>query len=802
VSLSAPGGPARRPMGTAVRAAAWRGAGLGMAAVTTALAAYAAWGLFRFAWRPASHAVALAAILGLAALLGGLVAGLVGLLARIPWPVRALLAGGWPLLTVGFLAPTALRGAPVAALLALACGGLLGAGVAVLRRAQRDSEATIDAPRSSIRRAATPTALAAAAAVVGLAGGLGGAWWLLADARQPRAEVPVGAPEGTSAATGGLTGSDPTSATSGSIAGLADPALTGSLEVERFSYGSGTDHRRPAYGEDATWVSTAVDGSSLVTGWSGLRRWYWGFGPENLPLNGLVWSPVGEGPYPLVLVAHGNHVMTEASEPGYAYLGELLASRGYTVVSIDQNFLNSSPFADLGALRTLRRETALRARLLREHARAWVAWSDSPPHPAVARADVARLALIGHSRGGEAALGAATMDGQRRAPGDARIELGASVGIDAVIALAPADGQYLPGGAPAELHGVSYLVLQGAHDADVFPFQGAEAYDRVDVAPDGIPFGAFKASWYIEGANHGQFNSVWGRSDLHSPAIWLTDRGRLMSGAEQRRFAGVAISAFLDASLENEPTYRELFRDPRLGVAAGWLPETRLISRFDDGLGLRVATFDDDADPGTGSLPGAVLEGRGLDEWREEVAPARFGQRRSRAVRLAWSDPDSDAAFSARLPDPLGIALDGGATVVLGLADGRNATDGSTVATAGARPPGLAGIGSMLRGAQEPVEDGLDVTLVAVDRRGRSARLRSSDVRPLGRIDARTAKAGWMSHFPDVEVAFQDVEIPLSAFNAANPFFDPALLAEIRIEMDRTAPGVLLIDEIRLHPPR
>ena len=47
------------------------------------------------------------------------------------------------------------------------------------------------------------------------------------------------------------------------------------------------------------------------------------------------------------MIVHGNHLMTDYSDPGYEYLGNLLASRGYIVVSVDENFLNGSPYDDL-----------------------------------------------------------------------------------------------------------------------------------------------------------------------------------------------------------------------------------------------------------------------------------------------------------------------------------------------------------------------------------------------------------------------------------------------------------------------
>jgi hypothetical protein len=73
-----------------------------------------------------------------------------------------------------------------------------------------------------------------------------------------------------------------------------------------------------------------------------LRSRYWGFDVTNLPLNGRVWYPDGDGPFPLALIVHGNHFMMDYSDPGYDYLGQLLASRGIILVSVDQNFLNGS----------------------------------------------------------------------------------------------------------------------------------------------------------------------------------------------------------------------------------------------------------------------------------------------------------------------------------------------------------------------------------------------------------------------------------------------------------------------------
>jgi len=66
----------------------------------------------------------------------------------------------------------------------------------------------------------------------------------------------------------------------------------------------------------------------------------WPFTPNNVPLNGIIHLPEGNGPFPLVIIAHGNHSPIENSTVGYDYLGKMLSSQGVIFASIDANFLN------------------------------------------------------------------------------------------------------------------------------------------------------------------------------------------------------------------------------------------------------------------------------------------------------------------------------------------------------------------------------------------------------------------------------------------------------------------------------
>ncbi|NIR38703.1 MAG: hypothetical protein GWN79_16105, partial [Actinobacteria bacterium] len=81
-------------------------------------------------------------------------------------------------------------------------------------------------------------------------------------------------------------------------------------------YGSGTDKNRPEYRDSVAITTETVDASKLVSlGESARERnEYWGFTPEEMPLNARVWYPDGEGPFPLVLVVHGNHNMRDFSD--------------------------------------------------------------------------------------------------------------------------------------------------------------------------------------------------------------------------------------------------------------------------------------------------------------------------------------------------------------------------------------------------------------------------------------------------------------------------------------------------------
>jgi len=735
---------------------AWRGAtwGAGVVLVTWLLAM--GWGFFGEAavsWLAAGFL-----FLGLVfALAGGLLALLMRLIGSIPagylW---ALASGVLILLYLALIALSVPVGVIVVGLATLAVASLLGSSLFVLARGGWRKATHL---RQSIL---------AAALIVGLVGAVGGGWWLL-DPGSPM-ESAAGGWEDDEATVEPLD--------------LPDPSQSGLYAVGKLHYGSGGDRRRPAFGVDADLLTEPVDGSALVDGWSGLRRWYWGFGPDRLPLNGTVWYPEsllgGSRRLPLVVMVHGQHPMEDVSDPGYAYLGELLASRGFIAVSIDQNFLNLSPLADLVMLNALKGPDDLRAWLILEHLEVWRQWQADEESPFYQSVDLQRVALIGHSRAGEAVATAAVFNELPAYPDDGSIRFDYGFGIQAVVAFAPVDGGYRPAGQDLVMEDVSYLVLHGAHDMDVFTFQGQGHYSRLRFteSSDG-----FKAALHIGGANHGQFNTRWGRKDLPEPVMRVFNLEQLMPAEDQRKVARVAVSCFLEEALHGERGYRAFFRDPRRGAA--WLPDSVYVHQYQDAGTRMVATFEEDVDLTSTTASGGRLSGEHLTLWREQPAAAKWEAMDNQTVYVGWDRAQTGTAgrYEVRLPDR-GLHLSEESVLVLSAADA-------------GEDPSREGKN---RGSTRE-ETPIDWTVEVIDAAGARARLPLSHFAPLlPQAEAQLGKAAFMSPFPQAEVVLQHVELPLADFAAVNGAFDPAALSAVRFVFDRTDAAVIVLDDMGIRP--
>jgi len=568
---------------------------------------------------------------------------------------------------------------------------------------------------------------------------------------------------------------------------VPNPAANGPYPVKMLFYGAGTDIRRPEYGSSVAIKTRTVDASLFFEDFKGWKRWarkkYWGFDADKLPLNARVWYPDGPGPFPLALIVHGNHNMAEFSDPGYAYLGELLASRGFILASVDENFLNSGLFHDPP------KQQAVRGWLLLEHLKLWREWNQAAGNPFHGKVDLGRIALMGHSRGGEAAATAAAFNRMKYDPENANIQFDYNFAIQSVVAIAPADGQYKPAGQHRWIQDVSYLTLQGAHDADVSSFMGSRQWDHVRYTQ---PAPWFKAEIYAYRANHGQFNTVWGRSDAgDGPLSWLLNLKPLMPGGEQRRISKTYISAFLEATLNGRREYIPLFEDWRVGH--DWLPDTLYINRYQDSSYVPLAAFQEDADLTTTTAPGGGIAAENLSIWREGRIPWRQGDRDYNGVFLGWNRAKGApaAAYTITLPEHAAATwqLGAGSAVELSLAP----------LDEDAPLPGKKKDDKKPEESKKKERESPDFTIELVASDGTVAQAAVSRFAAIPPpLKEKFTKLGLMEDWAydkDWEPVFQTVRAPLSAFQGPRQF-DPQKLSAVRLKFDRTAASVICISSV------
>ncbi|MGD8320415.1 MAG: hypothetical protein PVJ02_08175, partial [Gemmatimonadota bacterium] len=565
-----------------------------------------------------------------------------------------------------------------------------------------------------------------------------------------------------------------------------DPSRPGPHQVSTLYYGSGTDKNRAVYRDSVSIKTETVDISKLVDlGRSAKERnSYWGFTPKEVPLNARVWYPDGAGPFPLVLVVHGNHDMKDFSDPGYDYLGNLLASRGYILASVDENFINGG----------IRGENDGRGYLLLKHLQLFASFNEERGNPFYGKVDMGHIALIGHSRGGEAVADAAAFNRLSHYPDDATLAFDFGFDIRGVVSIAPVDGQYLPTGRKVEMRDVSYLTFHGSHDGDVTSFHGLRIYDRLRFTDDRFHF---KAAVYVYRANHGQWNTVWQNHDNGPRSGRILDLRALLPQRDQRHFAELYVSSFLEVVLKGDKRYLPIFRDHR--VIGHWLPKTMYVTRYETSALRPLATYEEDIDVTSGTEPGVVIRGDSLAVWKEETLELRSSNRNNtsasqenQAVFLGWNNriagPDTTrmgppARYEVLLPDGLADrwSLGPGTTLDFMLAPTNDepgprkdpAAD-TTKKAEGGRPGGGA------KKDDEAEKPPVDLSVQVEDASGRTA---SVDLRRYGAIrrplethvmrrsdmDERRFQHPW-------ELILQTYSIPLGDFTDANPRLDLSTL--------------------------
>lgn len=276
------------------------------------------------------------------------------------------------------------------------------------------------------------------------------------------------------------------------------------------------------------------------------------------PLDGALFYPNGGGPFPLIVLLHGNHAdcltasgsetTTSASNcastpgntpllnyEGYDYMAENLASHGYIVISLDADALTSwQTSQDNG--------TFLRDQLLSASLDMAFAWEDGAPlYVQTAAGQVEEkpplystpyalaghinlengVGLWGHSRGGEGVADFVAYNRTRPSPGR-------HYKLAGVMSWAPVDyertaviGTTASGAKPASIPYASVLPLC---DGDVSDIHGARIYEKSLYAELGDP--SPKMQFAFQGGDHDYSNTLWSSSGSEDGLTYLSTATR------------------------------------------------------------------------------------------------------------------------------------------------------------------------------------------------------------------------------------------------------------------------------------
>lgn len=549
----------------------------------------------------------------------------------------------------------------------------------------------------------------------------------------------------------------------------ADPGKPGPMLYRHLTYGSGKDIRRAEYAAEADIITPTVDMVPYIprlnSEWKRThRKWYWGFDLAAFPLNAQVWLPEGNGPFPVAALVHGNEPMEDRSEAGFVYLGEHLASHGCLTIAIDANYLNdnwASRFHD-GAMQG-------RARLILEHLKLLEGWNQSGEGPLAGKADLDRVILVGHSLGADAAILAAAYNRLHLDPENSIRLYDGEFGIRGVVAIAPSDKARLSG-KPVPVEDMDLLVIQGAHDAWQSGFEATMVYERARLGDEN-----FAASVYSYLANHGQFNSEWGRRDFGPPRSWLLNTAPLLARQEQETCAKALATAFAEISLKDNDVYRRFLRDTRLGNK--WLPTDIRVSRYRDSQFRVLADYEEDADVQSASVPGASIRYDHLTGLREHLLYLRDGTpTENKVVYIKWGAGAERATghYTIKLPPEAGSELDEDSVLSLDIGNA----------------------------ARTPLS--LNLSLAAVDRDGNTALVPISEIYPIHPpLITRLSKIRRRERFGmlrDFEQVMQTVRVPLSRFVEANKDFNPERLSTIRLAFNQSPQGEIVLDNVGFYP--
>ncbi len=267
---------------------------------------------------------------------------------------------------------------------------------------------------------------------------------------------------------------------------------------------------------------------------------------------GVVHHPtdLSDGPFPLVMLIHGHHPTcvnesgiklsfwpcdivdgyeTLHNYRGFDYLGEVLASHGYFVVSIGANALTSSDNPIAKAMHA-------RRDLLNYHFNLWDTWNASNSGPFgsrfIGKIDMDNIGIAGHSRGGEGIVFHHLYNVAQSNP----------YNIKALFLIAPTNFYR------SAVNDIPTGVVLPYCDGDVSSLLGVQYFDKSLYSSELDT--SFKHLFLLMGGNHSFFNSKISTDDSNCPT-------RQISEPAQEATTAAYISAFFRTYLGQESGFED-----------------------------------------------------------------------------------------------------------------------------------------------------------------------------------------------------------------------------------------------------
>jgi hypothetical protein len=465
------------------------------------------------------------------------------------------------------------------------------------------------------------------------------------------------------------------------------------------------------------------------------------------------------GPYPLILVIHGNHGICRAGPPivdlcansqdhecpdgrfrttpnaeGYIYFMETLAAQGYIAASMSANALNCRD--DFVPQRT---------QLVLEHIRRWNGWNmaSAPPFDDkfVGRVDMSRVGVVGHSRGGEAV---------EAVPSALRVTPIAGVTVRSVFAIAPIDFH------DPTVVGTPFAVLLPSCDGDVATLEGRDCYDR-SVRPDEP---VERAQILFSRANHNYFNSEWRNDD--NEFFRACSTSEQAGTTAQRGMLETVLGSWMNGTLKEDPIepFMRMESDTPQGIDAWARLDLDLRWSWSSAMRVPVDEFESAGAPATNLLgqPNTFNGYETVEACTGGVCGMFFPHAKS-VVRLSWM----------------------GMTPIARIGLGSLATTGHTALSIRA----VSRRSTFNMGLTEQ-----DFAIRVTDGAGATAELLLSEI---GRLPHLYVSSNPVEHLSTIRV-------PFSVLTEVNPAFDPATLSALELEMTTAGhtTGSIYITDVEL----